>query len=105
MVGLAQASSTRNHLARGMIRMNLAQLLVWIFRRAPFGPALEPHLDKCAALDLFHYLGEDLPALKVAHVLGLVELPRLYPAAPNPMIQGTEQARASASNVIRLWGG
>jgi len=59
--------------------MSVAFRIVRALRRLPLSPRLHNRLDHCAALDVFHRLGEDMPGLRIAHILGLVPLPSLYP--------------------------
>jgi hypothetical protein len=74
--------------------MSPAFRLLCVLRSVPLTRRLKARLDHCAAIDVFRRLGEDVPALRVAHVLGLAELPRLYPAGPYPSIEGSDRVRA-----------
>ncbi len=80
--------------------MSIAMMAVKILRRLPKTAKFDRHLDSCVALDLFTYLGEELPSLTVAHVFRRVPLPSLYPARPNPMVQRPEVQGESASNIL-----
>jgi hypothetical protein len=82
--------------------MPLARMAIKILRQLPHSRSFDRRLDDCAALYVFGYLGEKLPALRLAHIFGFVALPRLYPAGSNPMIQGAESTDGGTSNVTGL---
>ena len=73
--------------------MSPAFRLLRVLRSVPLTRGLKARLDHCAAIDVFGRLGEDVPALRIAHVLGFAELPQLYPAGPYPSIEGADRDR------------
>jgi hypothetical protein len=74
--------------------MSPAFRLLRVLRSLPVTGRLKARLDHCAAIDVFRRLGEDVPALRVAHVLGFAELPLLYPAGPYPSIEAADRVRS-----------
>jgi hypothetical protein len=63
--------------------------LVSLLRKVPHTVRFDRHLDDCAALGHVAYLGEGLPSLRVAHVLGFIPVPRLCPCGAGPVIKRT----------------
>ena len=71
--------------------MSIATAAIRMLRRCPRTASFDRHLDDCAALALFHSLGEDLPPLRAAHVLRLVPVPSLYPAGTNAVADRVQE--------------
>jgi hypothetical protein len=63
--------------------------LVSLLRKVPRTVRFDRHLDDCMTLGVVTNLGEDLPSLRVAHVLGLIPVPRLCPCRARPVIKRT----------------